>query len=317
MSETAPAKTKSKPVYFTHLELLFVVAIWSGTFVSTQVVLTQVTPALSALYRYLVASIILLAMGSKNKERIERADYPILFFLSLTGVTLYYLLQHYGLRYANATDASILISLSPVFMGLISWLLLKERVRPLAVVGLVLAFAGCLLVITNGHTTHNAGNGRLLGDFLILLTAISWALYSIYGKKLLSRYSVMTLIKYTTLVGTLFLIPFAVPELVTKGIQVPNWVGWLNLLYLGGAASVYGYLAWYRALTRLPAVTVGSYLYFRPFLTGIIAAIVLHDKVGLWAVTGGIMVLAGTFLSTAKGSPGKDIWPKVFRRMSL
>lgn len=89
-------------------------------------------------------------------------------------------------------------------------------------------------------------------------------------------------------------------ELAHTGYHRLNWVGWLNLLYLGGAASVYGYLAWYRALTKLPAVTVGSYLYFRPLLTGVIAAVVLNEKVGLFVILGGILIILGTVLSTKK-----------------
>lgn len=127
---------------------------------------------------------------------------------------------------------------------------------------------------------------------------MSWAVYSVYGKKLLERYNTLTLITYTTLIGTVLLIPFTVFEIMSSGFQRVNWFGWLNLIYLGGAASVYGYLAWYRALKKLPAVTVGSYLYFRPLLTGIIAAIVLNEKVGLFVIAGGILIIVGTYLST-------------------
>lgn len=287
-----------RSIILTHLELLFVVAIWAGTFVATKIVLEQIPPVLSALYRYVIASLILLALNFRGMEKIERSDYPQMVLLSLTGVTLYYLLQHYGINYTNATDASILISLSPVFIGLISWLLLKEPIRPVTVLGLATAFVGSLLVITDGNFSWGQAGPRFWGDVLILLTAVSWAFYSVYGKKLLGRYRTGTLITWTTVIGTLFLVPFSIPELLHTTIQCPNWFIWLNLLYLGGAASVYGYLAWYRALERLPAVTVGSYLYFRPLLTGIIAALVLGERVGAFVVAGGVLIIVGAYLSS-------------------
>lgn len=281
----------------THLELFAVVAIWAGTFVATKMLLTEVPPALSALYRYIAASAILLALNWGKLERVARADWPRIVFLSLTGITFYYLLQHYGIKYTDATDASILVSLSPIFMGLISWTLLGERPGLAAGGGLVLATVGCFLVITKGEYAFFRADDRLIGDLLILLTALSWALYSVFGKQLLAKYSAATLITYTTVLGTVGIFPFTVGELQQATGLALSCQGWLNLLYLGGLASVYGYLAWYRALERLPSVTVGSYLYFRPLLTAIIAALVLQEAVGAWEVLGGCLIVGGTYLA--------------------
>jgi len=297
MSDPSIDPAKKELLWLTHLELLLVVTIWAGTFVSTKIVLTQITPAVSALYRYVVASGILLFVNRGNTERIARTDYPSLLGLGLTGVTLYYLLQHYGIKYTNAVDAAVLISLSPLFIVIISWALLKERLKATTATGLFLALAGSVLVISNGRLNWDGSDARLWGDILILLTAVSWAIYSVYGKKLLQKYSPKTIITYTTVIGTLFLLPFSWLEAAGKHNFILDWFGWLNMLYLGGAASVYGYLAWYRGLTRLPAVTVGSYLYFRPLLTGIIAFIVLRESVGLFTVLGGGLIIAGTYLA--------------------
>jgi drug/metabolite transporter (DMT)-like permease len=296
--KSLPLSSKNKESQLlTHLELLFVVAIWSGTFVSTKIVLAQISPAVSALYRYLIASAILFVLSFKKLERIERKDYPAIFVLGLTGVTLYYLLQHVGIQYTTAIDAAILVSLSPVFIGVISWIFLKERLRPLAICGLLLALAGSILVISNGALNFAGVESRLFGNIFILLTAVSWAAYSVFGKQLLKKYRTLTLISVTTWVGTAFLIPFSLFEISSSHNFTLDWAGWLHMLYLGGAASVYGYLAWYRALAKLPSVTVGSYLYFRPLLTGLIAALVLSEGVSLQVVVGGIIILVGTYLT--------------------
>jgi drug/metabolite transporter (DMT)-like permease len=300
MNEEIVRPVRKETLIFTHLELLFVVAIWAGTFVATKLVLTQIPPAISALYRYIVASVILLVLNSKNREKIEKRDYPSLLLLGLTGVTFYYLLQHYGIRYTNAIDASILVSLSPVFICLISWILLKEAVKPITIAGLLLALAGSILVIGGGKLSLGGLETRLWGNILILLTALSWAVYSVYGKKLLLKYKTITLITWTTLIGTIFLIPFSLAEISSGQNIWLDWFGWLYILYLGGAASVYGYLAWYRALNKLPYVTVGSYLYFRPVLTGIIAGIVLNEQIGLEVLIGGVIIILGTYLSTKR-----------------
>ncbi|ATW26529.1 DMT family transporter [Candidatus Formimonas warabiya] len=289
-----------------HLELFLVVAIWAGTFVSTKMVLAEMTPVLSALFRYLIASAILCIIDYKNPERVAKKDYPLIVFLSVTGVTFYYLLQHYGIKYTNATNAAILVSLSPVFIGLIFWTLLGERLKGITVIGLALSFTGCFLVITNGNLASMQINEQFWGNVLILLTAVSWALYSVFGKRLLKFYSARTIIKYTTVIGTLLLFPFSWGEIQSVGSFSLSWVGWANLFYLGGLASVYGYLAWYRGLAKLPAVTVGSYLYFRPFLTGILAAVILKDRVGPALILGGALILFGTYLTAREDRPARD-----------
>lgn len=283
-----------------HLELLLVMTIWASAFVSTKIVLKEITPAVSALYRDIIASGILIVINYRNPERIARKDYPLLLFLSATGVTLYFLLQHYGMKYTNATDAAILISLTPVFIGVISWILLGEKLKTKAIIGLGLAFFGSFLVIVNGTNLGKQMDQQMFGNFLILLSALSWTLYSVYGKKMLKNYSAQTIITYTTVIGTLLLIPFALPELISAKSYSISWLCTANLFYLGGAASVYGYLAWYRALEKLPAVIVGSYQYFRPLLTGVFAAVLLNEKISLFVIAGGFLIIAGTYITTKK-----------------
>jgi drug/metabolite transporter (DMT)-like permease len=287
-----------KANFSIHMELLFVVTIWAGTFVATKIVLEELTPGISALYRYLIASAIILIIDFRNTERIQKRDYPIILLLSTTGVTLYYLLQHYGIRYTAATDAAILISLSPVFIGIISWALLGEKLKATSMYGLTVSFIGCLLIITEGGWSLSSSSEKLWGNILILLTAIVWALYSVYGKKLLKVYSPRIIIKYTTVIGTVLLIPVSFADTNISTNYIPSGLCVLNLLYLGGAASVYGYIAWYRGLGRLPAVTVGSYLYFRPLLTGLIAAVILKEQINYSTIFGGVMVIVGTYLTT-------------------
>ncbi|WP_165908218.1 DMT family transporter [Hydrogenispora ethanolica] len=291
-------KTGKPHDYLIHLELLWVVALWAGTFVATKMVLAQIPPAASALLRYVIAAAILVGFNLRNRERVAREDYPVFLGLGLTGVTLYYLLQHYGIGLTTASDAAVLISLSPVFIGIISWLWLGEKLKASGGTGLVLALAGAILVIGNGKALGSQPPARLWGNCLILLTAVSWAVYSVWGKRMLVKYQPLTLITATTIIGAVLLVPFALPELSSLRPAQWTWLTWLNLLYLGGAASVYGYLAWYRGLERLPAVTVGSYLYFRPLLTGWIAAVVLHERIGLSVVAGAVLIILGTYLTT-------------------
>jgi len=115
-------------------------------------------------------------------------------------------------------------------------------------------------------------------------------------KKILERYSPVTVLAYSTFAGTLFLLPLALLEYPVN-LRAIDPLGWLNILYLGLMASAAAYLIWNVVLTRVPAVTAGAYLYVVPVIAALIAALFLREIPGLYTVIGGFMVLVGTYFA--------------------
>ncbi|AKX93988.1 hypothetical protein MTHERMOG20_04270 [Moorella thermoacetica] len=297
MSLPLPAPKTSTSIK-DHLSLLLTVTIWASTFINIKIVLLQVPPNTLAFLRFLVASIVLgLHLIWRRQPFVKRQDWPLAGLTGLTGITLYNFLQNQGLKYAGATDAAILAAMAPVFIALLAWLLLRERISRRQVAGIIMAFSGSVLVATNGSPEGLVLNpARLYGDLLVLLTGLSWAVYSISLKRLLNRYTPVTVLTCSTIAGTIFLFPLALLE------SPINWAAvdiscWLNVLYLGLLASALAYLIWNTVLTRVPAVTAGVYLYLLPVITAIIAALFLREIPGTFTITGGIIVLLGTYLA--------------------
>ncbi len=282
-----------------HLGLFLTAAIWASTFINIKVVLLQMPPNTIAFLRFLVASLVLgLYLLCRRQPAIQRRDWLRLAACGLTGVTMYNFLQNQGLRYAGSTDAAILAAMAPVFLALLAWLLLKERISRLQTLGIAIALAGSVLVATNGTLAGFALNPlRLYGDFLILLTGLAWAIYSTLVKTLLERYPATTVLAYTTFAGTLFLLPLSLVELPINFAAV-TLSGWLSILYLGLFASALAYLIWNIALSRVPAVTAAAYIYLIPVLTAIMAAVYYRQLPSLYIVAGGLIVLLGTYLAS-------------------
>lgn len=279
--------------------LVLVVAIWASTFINIKVVLPEVPPNTLACLRFALASLAFLIIFLwRGFPRIERRDWWRIAFCGLTGVTLYNFLQNQGLRYAGATDASILASLAPVFMTLLAWLILKETPSRQKVSGIIIAFLGTVLLVTNGSLAGlSAAPLRLLGDLLILSTGLSWAAYNIVLKGLLERYAPLCVLAYSTFAGTLFLAPLMWLE-APLNLAGVSPAAWLNIAYLGFMASALAYLLWNSALSRTPVVTAGAYLYLIPVFTAIIAAFYLHESPGIFTFIGGLLVLSGTYYAS-------------------
>lgn len=288
-----------------HFFLLGAAVIWAGTFINIKVVLLQLPPNTIAFLRFFIASIALgIYLLSIDRPKINRSDRMRFAACGLTGVTLYNLLQNQGLRYTGATDAAILTATSPVFLTLFAWLLLKERPSRTQITGIIIALAGSVLVAANGSLEGLALNPlRLYGDFLVLLTGLAWAMYSTLVKTLIDRYPAAIVLAYTTLAGTLFLLPMSLVELPIN-FKTVTLSGWLNILYLGLFASALAYLFWNLALSRVPAVTAAVYIYLIPVLTAVISSVYYKQLPGLAVIAGGGTVLLGTCLA-GKSSAGK------------
>ncbi len=290
-----------------HLGLFLATAVWASTFINIKVLLLQLPPNTIAFLRFLIASLALgLYLLCTRQPAIRHQDWLRLAACGLTGVTLYNFLQNQGLRYAGSTDAAILAAMAPVFLALLAWLLLKERISCVQALGIIIALAGSFLVATNGSLAGFALNPqRLFGDFLVLLTGLAWAIYSILVKTLLERYPATTVLAYTTFAGTLFLLPLSLAELPVNFAAV-TLSGWLNIIYLGLFASAMAYLIWNLALGQIPTVTAAAYIYLIPVLTAAMVTFYYRQWPNLYTVTGGLIVLSGTYL-VVKQSRRQDV----------
>jgi len=280
-----------------HLNLLFATVIWASTFINIKFTLTQVPANTLAFLRFFIASIALLLFNCIFPQPfIKKQDLRWVALSGLTGVTLYNFFQNQGLRYAGATDAAIFSSLTPIFMAIMGYLFYQEKITPLKIMGIILAFSGTIIVATGGSWQPGSLNySRLWGDFLVSLIGLCWAFYNITLKKLLPKYPVGTILTYTSVSGTLFLFPLIFFE--TPNLSKINLSGWLNILYLGIFASALAYFFWNKALHTVTVSTAGVYLYLIPIITILIALIFLHEIPTIYTILGGFLTLSGIYFA--------------------
>jgi len=292
-------ETKKKSLVYCHLSLLLVIIFWGSSFASIKVILPQVPANTLALFRFIIASVALGIFFVVTKQpRPQKKHLPGMIFSGLSGIAVFNVLQNQGLRYAGATDSAILIAMSPVFIALLSWLVLKEKISRLQILGIFIAFSGSVIIATNGSVENGVYDKlRLFGDLLVVLSSFVWAIFSIHLKKLLKHYPPTTIMTYSTIFGTIFLIPFSIMEFPVDITSV-NWAGWLNILYLGLLASALGNLIWNAALDKISPVTAGAYLYLSPVVSAVVAFVLLHETPTIYTIVGGIIILFGTYLAS-------------------
>lgn len=294
-SETTIKKAPA-PIYT--LALLLTTVIWASTFINIKIVLAEVQPNTLAFMRFFIAAVVLVAYSIHRRlPRMEKRDLPRAALGGFTGITMYNFLQNQGLKYAGATDAAIISATAPVFIVILARVFLKEKILPRQAVGIALALAGSVLVSTNGSLSGiSLNSSRIYGDSLILLTGVSWAAYNISIKPLLERYPATSVLVYCTLAGTVFLLPFMLAEFPINLAGITAGV-WVNIFYLGLMASALAYLLWNSALAKIPMTTAAVFLYLMPVISAVIAAVILKEMPTAYTVTGGIIVLIGTYFA--------------------
>lgn len=275
--------------------LLFTMLVWAGSFISIKIGLREVKPYNLAFYRFALASpILFLAVYLKKRlQRIKVKDLVYFIALALTGVTLLYTVQFVALLYTTATNSSILINTSVIFVAFMSFFL-GEKFTKLKSAGVCLSFIGMVLIISKGKLEF-FGSKTFVGDALMVFDGFLWASYTILGKNMLEKYNPDTLTTYAFAIGSILLFPFALFEGIANPFSL-SITAWLSIAYLSLLCSVFAYMIWYSALRVMDATKVAVFVYIIPLFTAIMAFFVLGEEIDIFTALGGALIMLGVYL---------------------
>jgi len=285
--------------FFGHAAALFTVFVWGFAFVTVVVLLRSFSPVEILFYRFTLATLALYVIYPRKMKRNTLKQELLFAFAGLFGVTSYFLLQDTALLHTAASNASVIVSFAPILTGLLVWLFVtKERPNGSFFLGAVCAVMGVALISFAGIQLEL----HPLGDFLVFVSALSWAIYSVLLKKIgeLGHHPIQV-IRRVFIYGLLFLIPF----MIATGFQFEfqcftEPVNLLSMLYLAFLSSATGFVLWNFALGRLGPVRVSGYLYLIPIITVVASVLVLDQTVTLLKASGIGLVLIGLVLSNRR-----------------
>ena len=284
---------------FPYLEVTFTVIVWGASFIATKIALREIAPVTVVWLRFAMG-VAVLGLAVVARRQFAWPNWRQLGYFALLGflgITFHQWLQSTGLVTAQASTTAWIVASTPVFIAILGWIFLKEKLGRLRIAGIILAAAGVLLVVSNGDIAALAeGDFGTEGDYLILISALNWAVFSVISRSGLQRNPATRMMFYVMVLGWLFssLLLFGGPGLGEIGLLSPR--GWLAVAFLGIACSGLAYIAWYDALQALPAAQVGAFLYVEPLVAVIVAAVILSEPL-LWvSLIGGAIILLGVWL---------------------
>jgi drug/metabolite transporter (DMT)-like permease len=246
------------------------------------------------LLRFITASLVLLVAMAAARRRMlpPRAALGRVAVSGLAGFTVYHTALTLGERTVQANTASFIIAAAPLFTAVLGRIFLRERLAWLGWVGMSVSFLGVgVLSGFGGHLRLNA--------LLIVLSAISTAVYFVVEKPLLEQFGALEVTAWVTWAGTLPMLAYW-PGVV-GAVQHAPLPPLLWVLYIGIFPAALAYVTWSAALSAAPASKVAPLLYLNPILASVQAWVILRERPGWNLAAGGLMILAGVFLIQRRG----------------
>jgi len=289
----------TKANLFPYIEAGFAATVWGASFIATKVALKDISPITIVWMRFAMGVIILgLAVVLRKQFSLpNKNEWGYFSLLGFLGITFHQWLQSNGLKTSEAGTTAWIVATTPVFMALLGWLILKEPLNSIKTFGIVLAFVGVLLVVSDGNLASiSIGKFGAPGDILILISSVNWAIFSALSRRGLKTYSASLMIFYVMLLGWIFSSVLFVGGGNYIEVEALSVNGWLGVTFLGVFCSGLAYIAWYDALQALSTVETGVFLYIEPLIAMVVAFFILGEPITVASLIGGGVILFGVWL---------------------
>ena len=283
--------------------------ISAGTYLFAKRALTEIPALPLGLIRFAGAStmlaLLLRRLRPKGQRLPPRAAWKKLILLAFVAVPINQGFFLYGLQLSTAAHAALLYTLTPVFVLLLAQALLGEFPGWRAALGTVVALAGTIWVLFQRGL--DLSRGPLVGDLLLLVAVIAWAVYTAEGRDVVSTYGALPTIAWTLIGGTILYLPLGIGSLVPQSARAAlahaSPQAWWGIAYLMVMTSVVAYLLWYWALKHLAAARVAVFSNLQPLATAFLAHVFLGEHVTVAFLLGAVVVIAGVLLTQWKSAP--------------
>jgi drug/metabolite transporter (DMT)-like permease len=235
------------------------------------------------------------------KEKIAKSDFPRIVAAAFFGVALNMLLFFKGLSYTSPIMGAVLMVTTPMIVLILSAILMKEKMKKLKILGIILGLLGTVSLILYGKSVINAPN-EMLGNLLVFINAISYGFYLIIVKKLMDKYNAFTFVKWIYTFGFLMVLPFGWSE-----FEAVNWAVIPNDIYLKiGFVVIFStfltYLLNLISMRELKPTTVAVFIYLQPVFATIFAISLGKDDLSWIKIGSAILIFTGVYLVTQKKS---------------
>jgi len=241
----------------------------------------------------------ILFLFKRPENKIERKDFGTFLLCALTAIALNQMLFIKGLSFTFPIHAALLTLITPILITIIAARVLKEKITFTKTFGLFLGVLGAVLLISNREISA-PGENALLGDILVILSALAYTFYFILVKPLMNKYSSIQVIRWIFTIGFIMTLPFSFTEFSNISWDIFTLKDWLILFVIVVPGTFLAYIFNVYGIQKLSASKAGAYIYSQPVFAVAIAMIFLKERLSWYKIIAAILIFAGVFLSNKK-----------------
>lgn len=299
-------KTKdNKAIIF--LAIFAVSLFFSLTHIAAKEAVMKLSPWVVAFYRFVIGSATLFLLMKMTGKKItlhpvDRWRFVTLAFLAVPVNQMTFLI---GIHYTPASHPALMYATTPAWVLLLTVWLRVEKLRWWKWAGIALAMIGVAVLFAGELISFN--KGTVLGDMLIIVAVLSWALYTALGKPIVERYGSLETTFVVLTFGLFLYLPFGLIPVMTADYSQTNATVWLSIVYIGVFASGLAYFLWYWLLERIRPSQVAIITCTQPPLTALLAWIIFGTVPTYHLLVSGFIVLLGVFLMVGYGGTKRGI----------
>lgn len=301
VSVSTPTSLARLSKYLFALAPLAAAALWGGLYVVSMWGFDSVPPLTLAFLRVAVGAVVLLVVVRLFYPRRTFSRSDLAGFALLGGVvTVSLATQFLGTALTTASQGSLITVMTPIFTVLLGVTLLGERLTGRLLVGIGLATAGTVVVLSGQYRLTELAGAAASGVFLLVIAGATWALYTVWGKPLVQRYSALETATYSCVAAVPMLAALVPLEVATTGASLRSIVVTPELvvavLYLGVLGTAAAWYLWYKGMEYVDATVVSAFFFAQPLVGAVLGATLLGESLGSRFVLGGVVMAAGVFL---------------------
>jgi drug/metabolite transporter (DMT)-like permease len=286
----------------SYMLLLFCVTVWGSNVVFGAILVQEFPPMLLAVARLLVTTAVYACIGfsARYLPKPTLQDLRLLVPIGLLGTVINQTSFYIGLQYADPTTSALLLSLSPVMIGFLAAVFLRERITARMAAGSVAAIIGVFAVVGKGGTLQ-----LNVGELLMIAAMLSFSVSTVLVRKLILRRDPFFVTAYSTMIGTAALLPISLGlEPVSDMFGAAPWA-WALLIGTALVMQVLCGLIWNRQMQIVGASQAAVFLNMQPFVAMVLGYLLLGHAVTLQQGIGAVLIVGGVVWATSRSRKSK------------
>lgn len=284
-----------------YIFLVLAVLFWSGNFIFGRLVSQSIEPMQLSFFRWFFVMVLLLPymlINYKNILKVFKKDYLMIIIFGALGISGFNTFLYYGLQTTTATNALLINSSTPIFIVVLSALILKSNITKIQFMGVLISTLGVLYLILKGEINHIFELKFTVGDLWIIAACVDWALYSVLLRYKPKELSSIEFFSVTAFIGTLILMFVYLYQ--GYGIDVSflaNNDVLYSLIYIVIFPSILSFYFWNIATFEVGANKAGQFTHLMPIFGAFLAYIFLDEVLQNYHIMGMFLIGTGIYLS--------------------